>query len=613
MLLNAQTGIPVASMSNCDSEAATFMSTYNLTGMSIAIAKNGRLIYHRGFGNADINGGEPTQPHHLFRIASISKPVTSIAIMNMVEQNQLALTDKVFGAGGLLENHSVISNATITDARIYDITVQNLLEHTAGWDRGVNCFPTPTPPYPYFFSGCDPISAPLHVTQTNGTLNPAKEEDMIVFLLEKGLNFSPNTDYQYSNIGYLVLGEIIEEISGLSYEDYVKAALLSQIGNCDMHIGKNLLEDKAEREAEYVGTGSTMLSCYNTGSVVPREYGGLNIEAMDAHGGWIASSRDLVNLLVAVDGFSSKPDILSASTITSMTTPSANNNYYAKGWSVNPSNNWWHNGALPGTATFFARTNSQYTWAVLLNNRIYGANSTQFWTDLDGLPWACIGGASSFPAHDLLDLPMSNSTSIQFPTVGTDSVSVSWSNGSGDQRIVVAKQNGSVEDFPLDGQTYTGSATFGLGDDLGDNTYVVYNGTGNSVDVGGLSANTSYTFRVFDYNQSSNTGNHALYRLCGGDEQAVTTISAVSVDPIAQADELKLYPTLATEKIHLEFDYFVEGGSYEIFTVTGALYNKGSFEGKKHSININGLENGLYLINVKTAKGDLIGKKFIKI
>ena len=82
----------------------------------------------------------------------------------------------------------------------------------------------------YYFSGCDPIVAPLHVTQTNGTSNPATEEDMIFYLVEKGLDFTPNTGYSYSNIGYLVLGEIIEEISNQSYEDYVQSSIFDPLG-----------------------------------------------------------------------------------------------------------------------------------------------------------------------------------------------------------------------------------------------------------------------------------------------------------------------------------------------------------------------------------------------
>ncbi|MEO0734645.1 MAG: serine hydrolase domain-containing protein, partial [Bacteroidota bacterium] len=276
--LFAQTGIPVTGMSNCDQLVNDFLDRYDIPAASLAISRNGKLVYERAFGKADLAATVATQPHNLFRLASISKPITSMAVMKMIEEGEIALTDKVFGDGGLLAEHNQLKNASITDARIYDMTVQHFLEHTGGWDRDANCFPNPTSPYPYNFNGCDPIVAPLHVTQTNGTQNPATEEDLITFLLEKGLDFTPGTRYAYSNIGYLVLGEILEEVSGMSYERYVQSKLMEPLGICDMHIGKNLLADQLEREVAYQGNGFTNLSVYGTGQQVPWEYGGFNLE-----------------------------------------------------------------------------------------------------------------------------------------------------------------------------------------------------------------------------------------------------------------------------------------------------------------------------------------------
>lgn len=231
----AQNGIDVPEMTNCDNLVTQFMSKHGIPGATFAMAKNGKLVYMRSFGHADLAGTEETQPHHLFRIASVSKPITSIAVMKLVENGQLALSDKAFGTGGILENHSYLTNATITDQRIYDITVQQLLEHSAGWNRDLNCVPSPTSPYSWAAGNCDPISFPLHVTQVLGEANPVTEPMLIRFLLEKGLNFAPGTQYAYSNIGYLVLGEIIEAITGKSYEDYVKDEILSPLGICDMY------------------------------------------------------------------------------------------------------------------------------------------------------------------------------------------------------------------------------------------------------------------------------------------------------------------------------------------------------------------------------------------
>ena len=94
-----------------------------------------------------------------------------------------------------------------------------------------------------------------------------------------------------------------------------------------------------------------------------------------------------------------------------MVVPSANNQYYAKGWQVNAANNWWHTGAFSGTSSFFGRTHDGYTWAILLNKRgIKG----DFWANLDKLPWDCITSAKSFPSYDLMEFPSENSSNISF-------------------------------------------------------------------------------------------------------------------------------------------------------------------------------------------------------
>ncbi len=507
----------------CDNLIRCFMDEYDIPGASFALAKDGKLIYKKAFGHSDLNQTQATKDHDLFRIASISKPITSVAIMKMMENGQLNLSDKVFGSGGLLQNHPALSGIIITDARINDITVQHLLEHSAGWDRDVNCFPSPTSPYPNSFSGCDPIVAPLYVTSLLNAPNPATEANLIQFLLSRGLDFTPGTDYAYSNIGYLMLGEIIAQVSGMTYEEYVQFAVFDPLGICDMHLAKNLLADKLEREVEYNGNGTT-LSCYGDGSVVPWEYGGLNLEAMGAHGGWVATAKDLIQLLVSVDGFTTKPDILNASSISTMTTPSANNANYAKGWGVNSSNNWWHTGALSGTATFFARTNSGYTWSVLLNKRVTG--NSNFWADFDDLPWNCVADLENIPSYDLLLAPHSNSSDLATDNLTLNSADLNWQSGDGSSRLVVIRANEEIENFPVDGVEYSASTYFGDGQNLGNETYVLYAGSGNSINIQNLEINTEYFIQVFDFNQNSNTGFHALYKLCGNNSMSFTLMDS---------------------------------------------------------------------------------------
>lgn len=604
--LIAQTGIPVPTMTSCDSEATQFMNDFNIPGMTMAIARNGKLVYMRAFGNANITQDEPTQPHHLFRIASVSKPITAIAIMKLMEEGKIKMNDKVFGPGSLLENHNYFNNANITDQRVFDITVQQLLEHSGGFDKSQDCTPNPTTPYPWHATHCDPIGFPLHVTETLGTSNPVAEQDLVKFLLEKSLGFTPGTSYQYSNIGYLTLGIIIEELTGMSYEDYMKTEIFESIGICDMHLAKNLLEDKYEREAEYPPSGYQNLSVYGTGELLPSEYGSWNIEAFDAHGGWIATASDLIRILVAVDKFNTKPDILQPSTIDIMTTPSANASYYAKGWLVNQWDNWWHTGAIDGTASNFVRTSGGFTFAIILNKRVTGSQANDFWTALDALPWDCITGVSSYPTHDLLLKPDVPSTNISVSPIQDSTVQISWTNGNGNRRIVVAKENSPVDAFPLDGFNHFGNGYFGWGENLGNNNYVVYDGAGNGAWVSGLSENSKYYFRIFEYNQNAQTGDYPIYNLCNSTASDPTDIfnhQAVS--------RINVYPNPASKKISFPDVKDTDADKLIIYNSLGMPVIQEGIEGQ-NSTDISSMPNGMYCLTLLSNGRAVASSTFVK-
>lgn len=611
----AQTGIEVSEMTVCDTQFQDFITTFNIPGMTVAVALNGKLSYARAFGKSDIGLSVDMQPYNMLRIASVSKPITSIGIMKMMEDGLLSMDDKVFGQGGILENHWVFSNANITDTRVYDITVQMLLEHTGGWDSSVNCNPNPTDPYPWFFSGCHPIDIPLRVTQEFGQPNPVKEEHLIQYILEKPLNNAPGTTYAYSNMGYLLLSEIIEEISGMDYEAWMKQEILHPLGIYDMHIGENLLIDKREREGEYVGEGYTTLDLYGSGNSVPWTYGGASVNAMDGHGGWIATAKDLVKLLVAVDNFSSFPDILSPASITSMTTPSANNPNYAKGWQVNQYNNWWHNGAIGGTASLWVRTSGGYTWAIIMNKRITSAQSNNFWTAIDNLGWDCIIGTTAIPAHNFFDAPTTNASGVIATNVTNTSMDLSWTNGNGTNRIVVAKEiinSGRASQFdayPIDGTDYTANNQFGTGDDLGDGTFVVYNGTGTSVSLGNLNSGTEYAIRVYEYTKTTNTGNNALYML-GNVEDFNQSTTTLGIDSNSLKTLIKIKPTVVSNVLYISVDPIYAQLSFEIYNLLGSRISDGTLRDKEF-IKVTDLSSGIYLIKFKH-ENQIANFKFIK-
>jgi len=323
-----------------------FMAKYDVPGLSIAIAKEDRLIFVKGFGLADKDKEQAVTTQSRFRIASISKPITAVTVLRLVEQGDLQLSDRVFGEHGAL---GTTYGTRPYKGHIEEITIENLLAHTSGgWLNDEN----------------DPMFQ-----------HPEMDHSQLISwtLDNQTLGHAPGTNYAYSNFGYCLLGRIIEKVTGKPYDDAVRCLVLQPCGVQDMAIGRNKPEERQPGEVVYHG--------YEADDPY-----GPNVARMDSHGGWIASATDLVRFAVRVNGFPEEPDILRSETIARMSTGSTANAGYALGWAVNEAGNWWHGGSLPGAATILARTTSGYCWAGLTNTRRPGIGA-----DLDKLMWAVAG------------------------------------------------------------------------------------------------------------------------------------------------------------------------------------------------------------------------------
>ena len=87
-----------------DRSIEKFMKTWHIRGASFALMKDNKLLYTKGYGFADKENAEETDVKHIFRIASVSKLITAVAIMKLVEEGELKLSDKVFGPEGVLND-----------------------------------------------------------------------------------------------------------------------------------------------------------------------------------------------------------------------------------------------------------------------------------------------------------------------------------------------------------------------------------------------------------------------------------------------------------------------------------------------------------------------------
>lgn len=375
-----------------------FMARHQVPGAALAITKGDRLVYAQGFGVADRDRAIPVSPRSLFRIASVSKPFTSAAILQLVEQGRLALDAPILP---LLRDTFDTSDVP-GDPRLQTVTIRHLLQHRAGWDRAWSRF---------FPLRTDSL---VKICREAGISPPGTPDTVVRYMLAQPLDFTPGSRFAYANIGYLIMGRIIESISGDTYETYVKQHLLLPLGIDTMQIGHSTRETRLPREVCYYTTfNATIEASFGPyrGQRVPLAYN-RSIEVQEAAGGWIASVVDLARFVAALratDGISPlKPETLREMTTVSPFTQTKsvqpNSGGYALGWYVEKDKQGrtivYHTGHLPGTGAFMGWRSDGIGVAVLFNSDTTPQNVLLMPLFLADLAPA-IDTLPSWPQHDL--------------------------------------------------------------------------------------------------------------------------------------------------------------------------------------------------------------------
>ena len=367
--------------SSTEKSINSFLKRWTIAGASIAVAKDGKLMYARGFGYADTVTKTEAQPYSQFRIASISKLVTAIGIMKLQEEGKLSLTDSVFGPHGIL-NDPYYSDPK--DKRVLGITVAHLLSHEGGWSQRYG----------------DQMFMPLLIAEKMGVPPPVDTKTIVRFALDKRLQYTPGMGKAYSNLGYSILGLVIEKVSGMSYDEFCRKTILEPLGIFDMRIAGNLPSEKAPYEVSYYEPSDVVLkpSIYGTGEMVPPSHGGNDIKALGAAGAWVATAPDLMRLLLAVDGFSTRPDILNSQSIRFMT--DNDNGYAPVGWKATVMDGtWWRTGSFPGTAGMMKRQSDGISWVVLFNSSAW--NGPEIYSYINNMMTRVISKIDTWPDSDL--------------------------------------------------------------------------------------------------------------------------------------------------------------------------------------------------------------------
>jgi N-acyl-D-amino-acid deacylase len=392
------TGQVVPELAGFDQVMTSLMQKWSLPGGQLAVAKNGRLVFNRGFGLADVEHDVQVQPDNLFRIASVTKTITTVAIMTLVDTGKLNLDDKVFPLLGF----EPASHASV-DPRLDTITVKECLVHSGGWDSTTSF---------------DPQFLPWSrmAAATLGLNDPPEAAAIVRFMLGVPLDFDPGTKSVYSNFGFNVLGRVIERASGQPYAEYVRDHVLTPSGISDMSIGRTRREDRAPGEVCYyapAGLGLSESVFWGEG-YVPLAYGSFYMEALDAHGGWIANAADLVRFTMAVDGQRGAALLSPAALRTMVTTPRPKESGIGSGWDMRPVTaglgwdtkpvpggiEWSHGGALWGSSAAWPfHGPDELTMAFVFNS--LPAEFREFFLEAGTAILATAGAVQTWPTHDL--------------------------------------------------------------------------------------------------------------------------------------------------------------------------------------------------------------------
>ena len=379
-LTNDMCGTPQAAA--LDSYIERFMRRWEIKGGSLAVMKDGRLIYSKGYGWADEERGIPMSPGHIMRIASLSKLITATAIMQLCERRVLNLEDRVFGDGGILDCPQF---SRIRDKRARSITVEHLLRHEAGFTmhRG------------------DPMFTTRSIIIREGLDTVPDMDRIIEYALGDRLGYTPGTGFRYSNLGYLILTKIVEVCSGMDYEEYCQENILHPAGCYDMHLARNLYEDRYPNEVRYYETheAEPVPAFDNSGDTLWRSYGGSNIEGLLGAGAWVASPAEFVRFTASIDGDPSVPDVISPESVRMMTAD-PDHPYRPIGWvRAGEHSDWSRTGTLAGTSALVKRQSNGYIWMFATNTSSW--KGSRFTRDIDRMYRTASSRIAEWPARDL--------------------------------------------------------------------------------------------------------------------------------------------------------------------------------------------------------------------
>lgn len=375
------TGVAVPGFEAYDREFPSLLRRWNVPGAAVAVAYKGRIVFARGYGEADRESGRPVEPDTSFRIMSISKPITATLVLKLVQDGKLSLDARVFE---LLPYPTPTYSGARRDGRLAQITIRHLLNHTGGWvaDSAQNPI--------VGGRGFNPILYQREISRLMGVQAPGDANTIIRYMVGQPLQADPGTVFSYCNHGYLLLGRVIEKITGMTYEQAVKS-MLAPLGATSLEMAGSTKAELAADEAAYYDDPSAPLKVSQlNGMQVPAQYS-FYMRGWDAPGGWKMNTLDCLRFLLAMDGRNHAPRLLGGAMLGEMQKPQYPASYYGFGWftkyACSIGDDAGHGGGSWGTKTLALQSaNGDWNFAVFMNSLPTSAfTDNRFEADLHAL------------------------------------------------------------------------------------------------------------------------------------------------------------------------------------------------------------------------------------
>ena len=360
-LTNEMSNIP--DLLAMDRKVNAYLRKWHMKGASLAITRGDSLVYAKGYGWADEENGLEMSPRHILRMASVSKLITAAGVMVLHDRGELNIKDTVFGPSGILNDSTI--TALIKDRNYYKITVEHLMRHQGGFRR-------------------DPLFSSRDVMNQLQLDHAPEAEDFYRVVLNRRLKFAPGSWQSYSNFGYLLLSKVIEKVSGMPYEEFIRNEVLAPAGCYDMHIAGTYYEDRKDNEVRYYtheGDGKYIEEYNNSNVIVERCYGGNNIPMLSGAGAWCGSPAEIARFVASIDGRPEVPDIISKESVELMT------GYYDRdtfslGWNdTHPDKGWSRSGTLAGTTALVKLFPDGECWVFISNTSTWKGPRQATYTD----------------------------------------------------------------------------------------------------------------------------------------------------------------------------------------------------------------------------------------